>query len=58
MQGREWSLVHGEGLVTDGSASEPLSLAHFPAGLGREPEAGAQLGSLVTRWGKGSCSRQ
>ena len=56
MQGREWSLVHGEGLVTDGSASEPLSLAHFPAGLGREPEVGAQLGSLVTRWGKGSCS--
>lgn len=51
MEGREWSLVHGEGLVTDSSVSDPLSLVHIPAGLGRETEAGTQLGSLGTSWG-------
>ena len=29
-------MIHGDGLVSDGSVSEPLSLAHIPADLGRE----------------------
>lgn len=56
VEGGEWSLVHGKVLVTDSSVSEILSLAHIPAGFGRETEAGTQVGSLGTSWGWGSCS--
>lgn len=49
-RGREWGLIHGDGLVTNVSVSESLSLAHTSAGLGRETEAEAQLGSLDTTW--------